>query len=133
MKKCILLIVTLIVAAIAVPSCKSTLPLRFDAFVSSVEKHYESYSEEDWDKVEDKFEKLFDEYEQNRSSYSTDEKKKINDALVRYASVLAKSGIGDVMDAFDEIASQVPGLIEDAKSFFEDLGEDLGFSGYDED
>ncbi len=132
MKKYILLIVALIAMTIAVSSCKSTLPLRFDAFVSSVEKHYESYSEEDWDKVEFKFKKLFTEYSENRASYSPEEKEEINDAIVRYASVLAKSGVGDVMDALDEIASQVPGLLEGAKSFFKDLGEDLGLSDSDE-
>lgn len=103
-------------------SCTSTLPHRFDSFVSSVEKHYESYSEDDWNKANDKFEKLFDEYKENKSSFNSEQKKQINAALVRYGKVVAASGIQSLKDTFEDISSQIPGLIEGAKSFLRELG-----------
>lgn len=109
-------------------SCTATLPYRFDSFVSSVEKHYESYSEDDWNKANDKFEKLLEEYKENRSSLNSDQKKQINDALVRYGKVVAKSGIQSISATFNEIASQIPGIIEDAKSFFHEMGVTLGIN-----
>lgn len=129
MKRIILLIFTAIAACIIISSCTSTLPGRFDSFVTSVEKHYESFSEDDWNKANDKFEKLFDEYKENMSSFNSEQKKEINSALARYAKVVAKSGYNKVMDTLEEISSYVPGIIDGAKSFL----KSLGISGLDEE
>jgi len=122
MKRIILLIFTAVVACAIISSCTSTLPGRFNSFVSSVEKHYESYSEDDWNKANDKFEKLFDEYKENMSSFNSEEKKEINSALVRYAKVVAKSSYGKVKGTIEEISTYVPGIIDGAKSLLKGLG-----------
>lgn len=126
MKKLIFYLITAATICIAVSSCTSTLPGRFERFVNSVERNYEKFSEDDWNEANAKFEKLFDEYKENRSSFNSEEKKQINDALVRYGKVVAKSGIQSISETFNEIASQIPGIIEDAKSFFHELGVTLG-------
>lgn len=118
MRTSLLLSAASVLLCLFVCSCTSSLPNRFDSFVSSVEKHYESYSEDDWDRVSDKFEELFEEYRENRSSFNSEQKKDINDALVRYGKVVAKSECKDIKDTYEEIASQIPSLIEDMKSFF---------------
>lgn len=126
MKKLIFYLLTAATICIAVSSCTSTLPGRFEHFVNSIERNYEKFSEDDWNEANAKFEKLFDEYKENRSSFNSEEKKQINDALVRYGKVVAKSGIQSICETFNEIASQIPGIIEDAKSFFHELGVTLG-------
>lgn len=126
MKKILFYILTAATICISVSSCTSTLPGRFERFVNSVERNYENFSEDDWNEANAKFEKLFDEYKENRSSFNSEEKSKINSALARYAKVVAKSGIQSIGETFDEIASQIPGIIEDAKSFFHELGVTLG-------
>lgn len=118
----ILLFFTMILAAMIMFSCKSTLPARFDAFVSSVEKNCSTYSQDDWTKANDKFEKLFNEYKENRTAYNSDEQKQINSAIARYAKAAAKSGIDQITSVVNDITSQLPGLIENAKSILKDLG-----------
>ena len=126
MKKILFYLLTAATICVSVSSCTSALPGRFERFVNSVERNYENFSEDDWNEANAKFEKLFDEYKENRSSFNSEEKSRINSALARYAKVVAKSGIQSIGETFDEIASQIPGIIEDAKSFFHELGVTLG-------
>lgn len=68
-------------------SCsKNSLLRRFDAFVSSVEENcsVNSYVEEYWMNADKKFKKLYDEYQSNRSSFNSDEKRELNADLARY-------------------------------------------------
>ncbi len=122
MKKVLFYLLAAVTICIAASSCTSTLPGRFDRFVNSVERNYEKFSEDDWNEANAKFEKLFDEYKENRSSFNSEEKNRINSALARYAKIVAKSGFDSVVNVFDEISSQIPSLIEGAKSFLKDLG-----------
>lgn len=122
MKRFFLLIFSATLIATMLPSCKASLPGRFESFVSSVEKHSSSYSQDDWTKANDKFEQLFDEYTENRTSYNSEEKKEINSAIARYAKAAAKSGIDEITNSISEITSQIPALIEGAKSFLQELG-----------
>lgn len=87
-----------------------------------MEKHYESFSEDDWNKANDKFEKLLEEFRQNKASFKPEDKKRITSAIVRYGKVVAKSSYSSVVDAFDEAASYIPDIIDGAKSFLQDLG-----------
>lgn len=118
----LLLVFTMIIASMTLFSCKSMLPARFDAFVASVEKNCASYSQDDWTKANDKFEKLFNEYKENRTSFNSEEQKQINAAIAKYAKLVAKSGIDEIKGIVNDITSQLPGLIEDAKSILKDLG-----------
>lgn len=122
MKRVIVLVFTAIAVCTIITSCKATLPGRFESFVSSVEKHYESFSEDDWNKANDKFEKLLEEFRQNKASFKPEDKKRITSAIVRYGKVVAKSSYSSVVDAFDEAASYIPDIIDGAKSFLQDLG-----------
>lgn len=126
MKKFVLL---LLLAAFAV-SCTSTLPGRFDRFVSSVEKHGDSYSRDDWAKANEKFTKFVNEYKDNRSAFNSDQKKTMNSAIARYAAAAAKSGFKEIATAVDGVVSQIPDFIEGAIDFFKSLG--IGGTGTEE-
>lgn len=128
MKKTVLLLVVALISAALFTSCKNTLPSRFESFVSSVENHSASYSPEDWTKANDRFNKLFQEYKDNRSSLNSEQKRRINSAIVRYSKEVAKSGIRDVKSALEDILEQLPSLIDEAKSFLKELGTELGIT-----
>lgn len=128
MKKTVLLLVVALLSAALFTSCKNTLPSRFESFVSSVENHSASYSPEDWTKANDRFNKLFQEYKDNRSSLYSEQKRRINSAIVRYSKEVAKSGIRDVKSALEDILEQLPSLIDEAKSFLKELGTELGIT-----
>ena len=127
MKKTVLVVVALLSAALFT-SCKSALPSRFDSFVSSVEKHCDSYSPDDWTKANERFEKLLQEYKDKRSAFNSEQKRRINSAIVRYSKEVAKSGIRDVKSALEDILEQLPSLIDEAKSFINELGTELGIT-----
>ena len=122
MRKLLLLVLSVLLMVMSFSACKSSLPKRFDSFVTSVENNYASFSEEDWTKANERFEKLFNEYKANRSSYNSEEKKIINSALARYAKVVVKSGIDDVIGVANDIYSTLPSLIDGAKSLLNELG-----------
>ncbi|MBR5099681.1 MAG: hypothetical protein IKX34_00080 [Bacteroidales bacterium] len=124
----------MLVAAVAVlvfASCKETLPKRFDLFVNYVEKNCEKFSEDDWSKANARFEKLVDEYTQNRSSYNVDEQKQIRADIVKYVGLAAKSGIKTAIDSVNGLIDQIPSLLDGIGNFLKDLG--LGGSESDEE
>ena len=118
------IIVFFLVAVVAFweTSCKETLPARFDKFVNNVEKRCEKFSEEDWAKANAQFEKLVDEYTQNRSSYKADEQKQIRSAIGKYVGLAAKSGVKTAIDSINGVIEQIPSLLEGIGNFFKDLG-----------
>ena len=72
--------------AMVITSCTETLPQRFDSFVSAVEEESNvlSYTEEYWMDKDSRFKRLYDEYQEKRSSFSSDEKRDLNAAIARY-------------------------------------------------
>ncbi|MBQ8071902.1 MAG: hypothetical protein IJ202_13790 [Bacteroidales bacterium] len=125
MRRSLVILCLMLLGAALVVSCTSTLSRRFDSFVSSVEKHCESYSPDDWTKANEKFSKLFSEYKDNRSELNSEDKKAINSAILRYAKAAAKSGLSEVKSYVDELLIQIPTIIEDAKTLLKDLGVSL--------
>ena len=122
MKKFIVFVMMAAMAVLVLNSCKETLPKRFDSFVNHVEKNASSFSEEDWTKANEKFEKMVDEYQQNRSSYNADEQKQINAAIGKYVGIVAKSGIGEVVNAINGFLNGIPNIFESIGGFFQGLG-----------
>ena len=123
MKRFIALMLLTAVAVMALTSsCKETLPARFDRFVDYVEKRCDKFSENDWEKANKQFEKLVNEYTENRSSYNTDEQKQIRAAITKYVGLAAKSGIKTAIDSVNGLIEQIPSLLEGIGNFLRDLG-----------
>ena len=114
------------VAVIAMTSCKETLPARFDKFVASVEKRCDKFSEDDWSKANAQFEKLLNEYTENKSSYNADQQKQIRSAIGKYLALAAKSGVKTAFDAINDLIEQIPSVLEGIGNFFKDLGLGTG-------
>lgn len=131
MKRIFALMLVAAVAVLVFASCKETLPKRFDLFVNYVEKNCEKFSEDDWTKANERFEKLVDEYTQNRSSYNTDEQKQIRADIVKYVGLAAKSGIKTALDSVNGLIDQIPSLLDGIGNFLKDLG--LGGSDSNEE
>ena len=102
-------------------SCKSTLPKRMDSFVNSVEQSYKSYTQEDWDIAKEKFQKLKEEYKDNKDNFSEDQKKQINSAITKFNVIMAKSGFDDVIEAIEDICSKGVDKLEEAYQYVKNL------------
>lgn len=112
------------VAVTMVTSCKDTLPARFDRLVNYVEKNCDKFSQNDWDKANEQFSKLVDEYTENRNAYNADQRKQINSAIAKYAGLAAKSGVKSVIDVVNDLLDQLPSFFESIGNFLKDLGAD---------
>ena len=122
MKRFLILFMMAAFVALALTSCKETLPARFDRFVNGVEKRCANFSEDDWKKANEHFGKLVDEYTQNRSSYTVDEQKQIRSAIGKYVGLAAKSGVKTAIDTVNGLIDQIPSLLEGIGNFLKDLG-----------
>ena len=122
MKRIIALMLVAAAAVLVFASCKETLPKRFDTFVNYVEQNCEKFSEDDWTKANDKFDKLVEEYTQNRSSYNADEQKQIRAAITKYVGLAAKCGVKSVLDTINGMIDQLPSLLDGIGNFLKDLG-----------
>jgi len=123
MKRIIALLVAFAAAMVVMSSCKETLPKRFEIFVNQVEKKADNLSEDDWKKVNEHFDKLLQEYKENRDSYTSEEKKQMNEAIGRYAGIVAKSGFKSAIEALNGMIDQIPSLLDSIGGFFKGLGD----------
>lgn len=122
MKRLVILMMMTALAALLMTSCKENLPARFDRLVNYVEKNCDKFSQNDWDKCNDQFSKLVDEYTENRSAYNDEQRKQINSAIAKYAGLVAKSGIKSAMDVVNDLLDQIPSFFESIGDFLKGLG-----------
>lgn len=92
-----------------------------DSFVNSVEQSYKSYTQEDWDIAKEKFQKLKEEYKDNKDNFSEDQKKQINSAITKFNVIMAKSGFDDVIEAIEDICSKGVDKLEEAYQYVKNL------------
>lgn len=107
-------------------SCMLSLTSKFDRLADKVEADGTKMSLEQWEKCNQQFQALVDEYIDKYSSLDSSEKKQINKAIGRYSKAAVKSGISGVADVAGSIVSELPdaldGLVESAKGLLEGLG-----------
>lgn len=111
MKKILFLLAALLVMA----SCTSTLPKQFTALADKVEKHGDSFSDEQWNNANDQYEKLVEQFNENADKFNAEQKKEITSAIGRYQAAALKAGLKGAAGAVEE-------LVEGAKGFLEGLG-----------
>lgn len=114
---------SIIVLVVAMTSCstpmsKESYLKKFDGFVSEVANNHKTYSEKDWQKKDEKYEKFSGEwYEKFKDDFTLKERLKIttNIAKYQYYSKLsqAKSTIKEMLEAFNakEMKENVQSLV----------------------
>ena len=111
MKKSYFLMAFVALALVAI-SCTSFLPNRFERFVDREEKTAPNYTEKDWQKVSDQFEKLVAQYDKVKDKLSKDDKLRIEKAIGRYNALTVKSGFDNVIQKGKEIINKVGGWFD---------------------
>ena len=97
-------------AAVVLAGCSKPLDKRFDSFVAKTEAHCDNYSADDWQKSIDEYHVYLQEYQDNYSSLTKDQKDRINNDIGKYTGILMKQGINAAGNA-------VQGAIDSASSF----------------
>ena len=108
-------------------ACTGTLPGRFTRLADKVEAKGKEMSKEQWDKCNEKFEALIQEYSDNYDSFDRDQKKEINKAIARYGKAALMSGVSGAADAVSDILEEVPGALNDVLEGVGGILEGLGF------
>ena len=94
-------------------ACTGTLPGRFTRLADKVEAKGKEMSKEQWDKCNEKFEALIEEYSDNYDSLDKNQKKEINKAIARYSKAALMSGISTAADTVNTILEEAPGVLND--------------------
>lgn len=122
MRRKLTLIICAVLTALALSSCASTLPARFNSFANTVERRADTYTPKQWERKNDRFVSLCNEYKENFKTYSASDRRTIHNSMAKYAKSAAKSGVITIVDIVDEITQQITSLVDDAKALFESLG-----------
>ena len=108
MKKCyvfVLLIVALILGSCGAPDTKKAYLEKFEAFVADVSRSCKTYSEKDWEKAVEKYEKYAGEwYDKFKDDFTIKDKFKITGyhAKFNYCRTLDKA-VTDIQQLFESI------------------------------
>ncbi len=115
MRQSFVLFVVMAAAMLLLSACKENLPKRMEAFVDKVDRHADSYSQDDWAKANAQFEKMVNEFKENQSSYNAEEKKQFNAACGKYMAIAAKWGVNTTLDGINNV-------FEGIGTFLKELG-----------
>ena len=99
-------------------SCSASLSTKFDDYVTQVELDCRDWTEDEWEFSLEEYNRLLQEYENNYSTLTQEEKDAINRAIGRYNGLLVKRGIKTATGAFQELGERIPSLIEGFMSAF---------------
>lgn len=105
-------------------SCEATLTSRIENFVENAENKCEQWTDEDWEMSQERYQRLLDEYEDNYSQLSQEERNAINKAIGRYNGMIVKKGINNMAKSIEDFGERLPSLIEGFMSAFEEEGEE---------
>jgi hypothetical protein len=116
MQKFILKVISLILVVFVV-SCsdigKSSYISSFERFVNSVSEKQESYTNEDWEKADLKFEQFSDtDYQKYVRKLTQEEKQKIGKLKGKYLAIRAKSATNDFIDNIQDALNELGGVVE---------------------
>lgn len=104
MKK-LLTILSMAVAILLVASCYMTSPVAtLRIHVQDVEANYKHYTQEQWDDANAAYERICNEFKQQKMTLSKEEKNEFRELQGRYAAVVAKGAIEGVTESVEEIA-----------------------------
>lgn len=96
--------------------------------MDKVEKKADSYTKEDWEEINEKFEALVDEIKDNYDTMSDEDKEKAMNVVGRYLGIYAKMGVSTLKDGLKELNDLLSPMIEGFTQEFDldDLTEGFG-------
>ena len=93
---------------------------KINALATEVEKENESYSDEDWEKANKKFEELVGQLKDNSENMTPEERKEALKAIGRYNGLCVKEGFKSVMKETQKILEDMPAMMEGFMSAFDE-------------
>lgn len=100
-------------------SWKDPLSTRITEYVDQVEQNCSDWTKDDWNKSEEKYIELLEEYKQNYDSYSEEDRSIINKAIGKYNGIVVKKGIKGAGQKIKNFGKRLPSLMEGFVSAFD--------------
>ena len=123
MKRIFALMIVALCALLLASSCdRLSIPGRMEALAAAVEKNGDNYTQEQWEKSNEKFDKLYTEFMDKKGSLTQDEIKRFRAASAQYFKAAVKAGFNSITSSVEEIGEQVPGIFEEVGEFLKSLG-----------
>lgn len=92
------------VAILLVASCYMTSPVAtLRIHVQDVEANYKHYTQEQWDDANAAYERICNEFKEQKMTLSKEERNEFRELQGRYAAVVAKGAIEGVTESVEEI------------------------------
>ena len=127
MNRFLALMLAALCALLLAASCdRLSLPGRMEALAATVEKNGDNYTQDQWVKSNEKFDKLYKEFLDKKGSLTQDEIKRFRDASAKYFKTAVKAGFNSISSTVEEIGEQVPGIFEEVGEFLKSLGASEG-------
>lgn len=127
MKRLIVMMLAALSVMLLMGACNlRPLPDRMKTFVDSAEKKAPSWTSEDWEAANEKFEALCKEYQDKKGDLTVDQIKQVRSDMGRYMSLAVRSGIDSVSSSIEEIGEQIPGLLQEISDAVPGLMENIG-------
>jgi hypothetical protein len=83
--------------------------------LSNSEERINELTNEDWKQLDAQLEALTKDLDENRSNYSADQIKSVNELKGKYAAMKLKKGLEDAKNGLNDFKEQVEGFIEGIK------------------
>ena len=123
MKRIFAFMIVALCAMLLASSCdRLSIPGRMEALAAAVEKNGDNYTKEQWEKSNEKFDKLYTEFMDKKGSLTQDEIKRFRTASAQYFKAAVKAGFNSISSSVEEIGEQVPGIFEEVGEFLKSLG-----------
>lgn len=105
MKRIVSFVLAACAAILLVASCYMTSPVAtLRIHVQDVEANYKHYTQEQWDDANAAYERICNEFKQQKMTLSKEERNEFRELQGRYAAVVAKGAIEGVTESVEEIA-----------------------------
>ena len=118
MKKVLTMILAVAMLSLLV-SFTHPIPKQMTTHVAKVERECSGWTEKDWDKSNDKFNRLIEDFEEHYSNFTSDEKDMAFKAIGKYRALQVKYKVDQAEGAIKEFGARIPSLVEGFLSAFE--------------
>lgn len=114
-------------ALLSVISCASykSIPEEIDSFVDKAEIKAPSYNKSDWETSKAEYEALIDQFTDNFSKFTDDQKALATNAMGRYHALLVKNGLVESAGVLGMIKNLLPSYIEGITDAIKDNEQEI--------
>ena len=109
-----LIVISLLIAYCILTSCDSeSLMVKFDSCVANAEQHQEDYNLGQWEKMDNRFSSLVEEYKAIKDEMTDDQKSHVDLLIGKYLALRTKGQTNRFLEELSGGLKQIEGFLEE--------------------